>query len=238
VDRERQILQTPPEEDFDAVVAGLEDLITQPKETLDLGGGTPVDVRVTEPHEEPEKEPPPPLDVASIEAIEAGAGSVAPRHAQPGGGAAGGPDDEEQRRRAAEASGDRGEEAAFLWERARMRTLGYNEDSVIWHSRVNAFAPYDIQSLDDDGQVIYIEVKSTTGPNEGSGFVISAAELRFASRMRDRYYIYRVTKVNDPAPKLYRYSDPMSLIEEERAELHLSGARLRLPRAAPEVEIV
>lgn len=237
VEREREILQTPPEEDVDAIIAGLEDLVGQPEETPDLGEGEAGRAAVPEQEgsqPEHEKEPPPPIDVSAIEAVEAGEGSVTPRQAQPGGGGTGGHDDQEQRRRAAEASGGRGEEAAFLWEQARIRSLGYKEDSVIWHSRVNAFAPYDIQSLDDDGQVIYIEVKSTTGSNEGSAFEISAAELRFASRMRDRYYIYRITRVNDVAPKIYRYSDPMSLIEDERAELHLSGARLRLPRANPE----
>ena len=38
-----------------------------------------------------------------------------------------------------------------------------NPDSVTWVSKTNETSPYDIRSLDEDGQVIYIEVKSTNG---------------------------------------------------------------------------
>ena len=66
-----------------------------------------------------------------------------------------------------------------------------NPDSVTWVSKTNETSPYDIRSLDEDGQVIYIEVKSTKGTDPNGQFWISRAEVELARSKRGRYYIYR-----------------------------------------------
>ena len=132
--------------------------------------------------------------------------------------------------------GERGEATAYAVERKRVEGLGLSPDLVVWTSRTHQTAPYDISSVDDDGQAIYIEVKATSDSDPTSPFEISQAELLKAVEQRSRYYIYRVTDVDTEAPKVVRYQDPMALIEANAAELRLSGARLAFgPDAAMEL---
>jgi len=53
-------------------------------------------------------------------------------------------------------------------------------------------------------------------------------------RHRSRYYIYRVTKADTSSPAVHRYQDPARLIAEDRADIRLSNATMRLgaPRCA------
>lgn len=52
-------------------------------------------------------------------------------------------------------------------------------------------AGYDIQSYNEDGSIIYIEVKSTRG-NIGTPFEISANEVEFSRENADKFYLYRI----------------------------------------------
>ena len=124
--------------------------------------------------------------------------------------------------------GKRGEEAAYHAERRRLRDLNKNPDLVVWVSKTDELAPYDIKSIDEDDQVIYIEVKSTKGSDPSDPFYISHAELLEAIFYRDRYYIYRVTKVDSVAPEITRASDPLLRIKEGNGRLLLAKAHMAL----------
>lgn len=123
--------------------------------------------------------------------------------------------------------GHRGEEVVFEREKARVRQFG-DDDLVVWVSQQNPFAPYDIESVDADGQRIFIEVKSTTSADPTEAFPISKAELLTAMRERSRYYIYRVTSVSTATPSIFRYQDPVGLLASGKADAGLKDARMRL----------
>ncbi len=52
-------------------------------------------------------------------------------------------------------------------------------------------AGYDIKSFHPDGQVRYIEVKTTRGPST-TPFFITYTELEFSKQNADEFYLYRV----------------------------------------------
>ncbi|MFC8922508.1 sacsin N-terminal ATP-binding-like domain-containing protein [Cellulosimicrobium sp. NPDC057127] len=126
------------------------------------------------------------------------------------------------------AIGRQGERAVYLYERRRVAALGLNpDDTVVWRSDREQYAPYDIQSVDDDGVSIFIEVKSTTGADPCAPFDISTAELTESIRYGDKFRVYRVTDVRSYAPRITRYTNPVALVRAGRATLDVSKARMR-----------
>lgn len=65
-----------------------------------------------------------------------------------------------------------------------------------WISRENATSPFDFDVIENDGQRVKIEVKSTEGEFERT-FHISGAEIAEASRGDERYDLYRVCRMTD-----------------------------------------
>jgi hypothetical protein len=124
--------------------------------------------------------------------------------------------------------GKRGEEVAYHAERRRLKKLGKNPGSVHWVSKVNELSPYDITSVDEDDQLIYIEVKSTKSADPTEAFYISHAELIEATYRRSRFYIYRVTDVDAAVPSITRWADPLGLIREGKGRLLLANAQMAL----------
>jgi hypothetical protein len=57
-------------------------------------------------------------------------------------------------------------------------------------------AGYDIESFTPEGDIKYIEVKTTRGSAESS-FFISTNEVEFARQHRNNYYLYRVYDYED-----------------------------------------
>jgi hypothetical protein len=147
-----------------------------------------------------------------------------------GGGAAPTLQSEADKRRV----GRRGEEIVFTKERARLQAAGKDPNRVVWVSKDYETAPFDIRSVDDDDQTIYIEVKATKAHDPGEPFYISHAELLEAALHRNRYYIYRVTRTDSSAPVITRVADPLSEIKDGRGRLLLSQARMALGFTAPE----
>ncbi len=97
-----------------------------------------------------------------------------------GGGGLGpaGPVDFARREQIQRRIGRRGEEAAYYGERRRLERMGFDPNAVVWRSERHPFAPYDIESLDEDGQRIYIEVKATSAEDPSEPFEISDAEAQ------------------------------------------------------------
>jgi hypothetical protein len=166
-----------------------------------------------------------------------GVRSSPPRSAAGGGlGPVGAVDHEAIDRRNREL-GRRGEEVAVEAERRSLVLRGLDPMLVVWRSQVHPFAPYDIESLDEDGQRIYIEVKATTSSNPHDPFEISEAELLFALRKHSSYYVYRVTAVDSAAPRIFRFRDPLKWVKDGVAQVRISNARMSFGRADVEGEV-
>lgn len=177
--------------------------------------------------------PPPPVDYAAVNIVDATPGvpnaaestSRPASHLGPGGTSkAPTVETEKENRRI----GKRGEKVAYHAERERLTRLGKNPDSVHWISKVDELAPYDIMSVDEDDQLIYIEVKSTKATDPAEAFYISHAELIEASFRRSRFYIYRVTNVDAQVPLITRWADPLGLIKDGKGRLLLAKAQMAL----------
>lgn len=171
----------------------------------------------------------PTIDLDSIDIEEAETGSARPRPTRGGSGAGVGPTgpvDHEGSDQFNRLIGQRGEKAVVAAERKRVSQFGGDPDVVFWRSERNPLAPYDIESLDEDGQRIYIEVKSTSGDDPTAPFLISHGELLEALRLRSRYFVYRVTEAGTATPRIFRYRDPAGLLAEEQANLTMAGARM------------
>ncbi len=119
--------------------------------------------------------------------------------------------------------GRRGEEIVHRFEQARVRELGYPEDRVVWVSDSDPGADFDIQSVDDDGNHLFIEVKSTSG-SDGK-FHWSMPEFQRALRERDSYVLYRVYQADERSPIVRAFRNPISLMAH--GALHLDIGSLR-----------
>lgn len=136
--------------------------------------------------------------------------------------------DWETRERLFRLYGHQGERLVYEKERERVERFGADPDAVVWESQRDELAEYDIKSLDEDRQAIYIEVKSTSGSDETAAFDISDAEIRMAMKWRSQYFIYRVVNVKSAAPQIVRFNDPVGRIAAGMGDIHASGARMRL----------
>ncbi|UQA61387.1 sacsin N-terminal ATP-binding-like domain-containing protein [Polyangium aurulentum] len=127
-------------------------------------------------------------------------------------------------------NGKRGEEAVYLYERDRVKAAGGDPELVVWQSKKDPEGPYDIKSIDELGQVLYIEVKSTSSSEDDLEFDISEGQLLFALANEDAHAIYRVVDVNAASPRIYRYRNTARFLRMQQASLRLSGAKMRLPK--------
>jgi hypothetical protein len=118
--------------------------------------------------------------------------------------------------------GRRGEEIIYKYELERVKSLGQEETQVIWISKDNPGADYDILSVDDDGGPLWIEVKATTGKD--GRFHWSSAEFKKALAERDRYVIWRVYEADTQTPPIKRFRDPITRLL--RQEMRLDVANL------------
>jgi hypothetical protein len=133
--------------------------------------------------------------------------------------------------------GDRGEEAVYRYERRRLASLGRDPDTVVWESRSNPTSPYDIRSISEDGQRIFIEVKATSSADPYQPIPISQAELTFALKKGAHYHIYRVTSVHTANPSIYAFANLLDHLQGGRASLSTSSAKLRFGRDDEEERI-
>jgi hypothetical protein len=109
-----------------------------------------------------------------------------------------------------DAVGRRGEEIILRFERERVRELGFPEDRVRWISEEIPTADFDILSVDDNGEDLIIEVKSTTGSD--GRFHWSRAEFQRAVSARERYLLYRVYLATSYTPIVRSFRDPIATL--------------------------
>jgi len=259
IDEARVQLRLPPEEDdlfnaIDSLIASAEEGLVPPAPAS--GAAVPVHTPLSPPASGPMAGPPAPpdppatdgparqpplpppaIDYAQVKIVDATPGTLSVTTAATGyrGGSGGGSasfaiqNPEEDRR-----VGKRGEEAVYNAERLHLEAIGKDPELVTHVSRANETAPYDIRSVDDDDQVIYIEVKSTKGTDPSEPFFISHGELVEAAYRGPRYYIYRVTDVDSAVPQIVRAANPLQLVREHRGRLQLAKAQMTLVFDAPE----
>lgn len=97
------------------------------------------------------------------------------------------------------ALGLAGEKLVFEKERERLTVIGRPDlaDSVVHTSVVEGDgAGYDIRSYDDNGSLLYLEVKTTRG-NASTDFFMSSNEVAFAKAHAHNYRLFRVYDWDD-----------------------------------------
>jgi len=125
----------------------------------------------------------------------------------------------EQERQRDMAVGLRGEEIVLEIEKERVKQLGLPPDRVVWIANSDPGANHDIRSIDEAGNDLYIEVKSTTGRD--GRFTWPVAEFSLAIRERKRYMLYRVYHADSESPSWSLFRDPISLFESGELLLDL-----------------
>jgi hypothetical protein len=121
--------------------------------------------------------------------------------------------------------GRRGEEVVYRLELERVRGLGHErpEDHVIWVADANPGADHDIQSIDEDGRVIWLEVKATTGSD--GRFIWPRREFEKAVSAGERYEICRVYQAAGTAPQVKRFRNPVALLSTRQILLDLNDLK-------------
>ena len=121
--------------------------------------------------------------------------------------------------------GDRGEELVYRQEVERVRSLGYEspEDFVVWTSKNDPGADHDIRSIDENGEPLWIEVKSTTGTD--GYFEWPRREFEKALRSGNSYEIWRVYQVHTMQPTARRFRNPISMLSSSRLGLQLGSVK-------------
>lgn len=121
--------------------------------------------------------------------------------------------------------GARGEELVYRQELERLRQRGHErpEELVIWTSRNDPGADHDIRSIDEDGRVRWLEVKSTTGLD--GRFEWSRKEFEKAMREGACYELWRVYQVGSASPTAKCFPNPAELLGRSRLILELGTLR-------------
>jgi hypothetical protein len=88
--------------------------------------------------------------------------------------------------------------------------MGHPESRVVWVADQNPSADFDIMSIDDDGEDIWIEVKSTTGRD--GRFRWPKAEFEKALEKRNKYILWRVYEANTVKPSVKPFRDPVGIM--------------------------
>lgn len=187
-------------------------------------------VGAAEPENDKEErfEPLPPFDEVTPDLLEPTPDWSHPSSSGSGGGSGGGgwsPPSAQDKKRDEEI-GRRGEEIVLKLEMERVERVGLPTDKVIWISKTNPMADYDIRSIDDDGKKLIIEVKSTSG--EGGRFQWSKAEFQRALSERRRYILYRVYNASGKTPTVRAFRDPVALLRKGALRLDFESLRAEI----------
>jgi hypothetical protein len=113
--------------------------------------------------------------------------------------------------------GLRGERWALDHERKRLIRAKRSDLAarIEWTSQSRPYQGYDIVSFENSGEKRFIEVKASI--SQSRQFEISDNEWRRAGELSDKYYIYRITRMEDsPSVKILR--DPLALLAEGKLE--------------------
>ncbi len=103
--------------------------------------------------------------------------------------------------------GARGENIVFNWEKSFFKKRKFSLDELEHSSKSDDRLGYDIKSLDEHGDVKYIEVKATKREKGNANFIITDNERLKAVEL-DNYYIYVVFEAHTTSPKIWQIKEP------------------------------
>lgn len=129
--------------------------------------------------------------------------------------------------------GDAGERIVKEYEQSRLTSIGRSDlaDRVRWHGPEGEFLGWDITSFDDQGNEVFIEVKSSLGKTI-SNICLTANEWRSAQHVdrRERYYLYIVTNALSAEPQIERMRNPAAYVASRQLGLEPIVFELRLTK--------
>ena len=114
--------------------------------------------------------------------------------------------------------GRAGEEHVYNFEYKKLMDKGREDLAkliVKQYEDLSFFPGYDIKSFNEDGEEIYIEVKSTVSKGKDY-FEISDNEVLAAKSLKDSYFIYQVTDALANPKISVRVRNPMKYVEENK----------------------
>ena len=114
--------------------------------------------------------------------------------------------------------GRAGEEHVYNFEYKKLMDQGREDlakQIVKQYENLSFFPGYDIKSFNEDGEEIYIEVKSTVSKGKDY-FEISDNEVLAAKSLKDSYFIYQVTDALANPKISARVRNPMKYVEENK----------------------
>ena len=114
--------------------------------------------------------------------------------------------------------GRAGEEHVYNFEYKKLMDKGREDlakQIVKQYENLSFFPGYDIKSFNEDGEEIYIEVKSTVSKGKDY-FEISDNEVLAAKSLKDSYFIYQVTDALANPKISARVRNPMKYVEENK----------------------
>lgn len=98
---------------------------------------------------------------------------------------------------------------------------------VKWHARDGETPGWDITSVDEAGEPIFIEVKASVGESV-SELLLTANEWIAAGRHGARYHLYVVTDAMKSRPTIEIISNPSELVETGQLEISTAAWCLEL----------
>ena len=93
-------------------------------------------------------------------------------------------------------------------------------DRIRWHTEKGEYPGWDVTSFDENGQEIFIEVKSSVGKNI-SCVDLTANEWNAAGNKRncERYFIYIVTNALSESPTIEKMRNPFGFVSNNELQL-------------------
>ena len=139
--------------------------------------------------------------------------------------------------------GRKGEKIVFDFEKEKFRKINLNNlsEKVRWHAELNEKPGYDITSFDDNGDEIFIEVKSSSGKTINDvDLTKNEIMSMFNKKTKEKFYIYLVTNaltkpeievIKNPSERLKdiaNFKKILNLFEKMQGDFNLDLVTLNL----------
>ena len=139
--------------------------------------------------------------------------------------------------------GRKGEKIVFDFEKERLKKINLNNlsEKVRWHAELNEKPGYDITSFDDNGDEIFIEVKSSSGKTINDvDLTKNEIMSMFNKKTKEKFYIYLVTNaltkpeievIKNPSERLKdiaNFNKILNLFEKMQGDFNLDLVTLNL----------
>ena len=139
--------------------------------------------------------------------------------------------------------GRKGEKIVFDFEKEKLKKINLNNlsEKVRWHAELNEKPGYDITSFDDNGDEIFIEVKSSSGKTINDvDLTKNEIMSMFNKKTKEKFYIYLVTNaltkpeievIKNPSERLKdiaNFKKILNLFEKMQGDFNLDLVTLNL----------